>query len=129
MLRCDSFRNSPLLSRPFGVCDQDDETMSFLYQVKGVGTKILSDLKEGSKVKLLGPLGKGFEIKKGKKAAIVAGGIGIAPLLYLAKSLDQKADFYAGFSDEEYFTDYFKDFVEKKTVTIDKKIKFLLLIK
>lgn len=41
--------------------------MSFLYQVKGVGTKILSDLKEGSKVKILGPLGNGFEIKKGKK--------------------------------------------------------------
>ena len=126
MLRCDSFRNSPLLSRPFGVCDQDDETMSFLYQVKGVGTKILSDLKEGSIVKLLGPLGKGFEIKKVKKAAIVAGGIGIAPLLYLAKSLDQKADFYAGFSDEEYFTDYFKDYVEKTTVTIDKKDKIFI---
>ncbi len=67
MLRCDSFRNSPLLSRPFGVCDQDDESMSFLYQVKGVGTKILRDLKEGSKVKLLGPLGNGFDIKKKKK--------------------------------------------------------------
>ena len=126
MLRCDSFRNSPLLSRPFGVCDQDEETLTFLYQVKGVGTKILSDLQEGSKVKLLGPLGKGFEIKKGKKAAIVAGGIGIAPLLYLAKSLDKGADFYAGFSDEEYFTDYFKDCVEKTTVTIDKKDKIFI---
>ena len=126
MLRCDSFRNSPLLSRPFGVCDQDEETLTFLYQVKGVGTKILSDLKEGSKVKLLGPLGKGFEIKKGKKAAIVSGGIGIAPLLYLAKSLDKKADFYAGFSDEEYFTDYFKDCVEKTIVTIDKKDKIFI---
>ncbi len=126
MLRCDSFRNSPLLSRPFGVCDQDDESMSFLYQVKGVGTKILSDLKEGSKVKILGPLGNGFEIKKGKKSAIVAGGIGIAPLLYLAKSLDLKADFYAGFSDEEYFTDYFKDYVNSTTVTIDKKDKIFI---
>ena len=126
MLRCDSFRNSPLLSRPFGVCDQDEETLTFLYQVKGVGTKILSDLQEGSKVKLLGPLGKGFEIKKGKKAAIVSGGIGIAPPLYLAKSLDKKADFYAGFSDEEYFTDYFKDCVEKTTVTIDKKDKIFI---
>lgn len=126
MLRTDSFRQSPLLSRPFGVCDQDDETMSFLYQVKGVGTNIMKDLKEGSEVKLLGPLGNGFKIRKGKKSAIVAGGIGIAPLLYLAKSLDVKADFYAGFSDKEYFTDYFKTYVKKSVVTIDKKDKIFI---
>lgn len=126
MLRCDSFRNSPLLSRPFGVCDQDDSSMSFLYQVRGVGTKILSDLKEGSKVKLLGPLGNGFNIREDKKSAIVAGGIGIAPLLYLAKSLNKKADFYAGFSYEEYFTDCFKGYVNSTTITIDKKDKIFI---
>lgn len=126
MLRTDSFRESPLLSRPFGVCDQDNETMSFLYQVKGVGTKIMKDLRKGSEVKLLGPLGNGFKIRKGKKAAIVAGGIGIAPLLFLAKSLENKADFYAGFSDTEYFTDYFNDYVNNTTVTIDKKDKIFI---
>lgn len=126
MLRTESFRNSPLLSRPFGVCDQDDYSMSFLYQVKGVGTKIMKELKKGSEVKLLGPLGKGFDIKDGKKAAILAGGIGIAPLLFLAKSLKDKADFYAGFSDKEYFTEYFDDYINKKIITIDKKDKVFI---
>lgn len=120
MLRTDSFRNSPILSRPFGVCDQDKDSISFLYQVKGIGTNIIKNLKEDSTVNILGPLGNGFKIREGKKSAIVAGGIGIAPLLFLAKSLDKKADFFAGFSEEEYFTDYFKDYVEKPTITIDK---------
>ncbi|MDY3007353.1 dihydroorotate dehydrogenase electron transfer subunit [Anaerococcus porci] len=126
MLRTDSFRESPLLSRPFGVCDQDEETMSFLYQVKGVGTNIIKDLKKGSEVSILGPLGNGFKIREGRKSAIVAGGIGIAPLLFLAKMLDKKADFYVGFSDFEYFTDYFKDYVNNTTVTIDKIDKIFI---
>lgn len=126
MLRADNFRNSPLLSRPFGVCDQDHDSISFLYQVKGSGTKIIKDLNKDSYVKILGPLGNGFKIKKDKKSAIVAGGIGIAPLLFLAKSLNKKADFFAGFSDDDYFIDYFKNYINSLTITSDKKDKIFI---
>lgn len=124
MFRCESFRNDPLLSRPFGICDEKDGMMSFLYQVVGKGTEIMKNLKNGTEVKLLGPLGNGFDIKDEKKIAVVGGGIGIAPLLYLVKSLSVKCDFYAGFAQKPYFMDEFKPFVDKLVTTsafLDKK--------
>ena len=44
--------------------------------------------------------------------ALVAGGIGIAPMLYLAKKLEADVDLYAGFRDEIYFTEEFKEFTK-----------------
>ncbi|MDU4025447.1 MAG: dihydroorotate dehydrogenase electron transfer subunit [Anaerococcus sp.] len=119
MFRTESFRNEPLLSRPFGVCEQNENELTFLYQVVGSGTEIMADLTPGHKVKLLGPLGNGFDISKadGKKVAVVAGGIGIAPLLDLCKKLPEKADFYAGFTYDPYFVDEFKAYVNSITTT------------
>ena len=128
MLRAHSFRNEPLLSRPFGICDEDESKTSLLYQVVGEGTKIMAELKEGAEVKLLGPLGSGFRLfdTKGKKMAIVAGGIGIAPLLYLAKSLNGQADFFAGFTDDPYFIDEFRPYTKKvRTASFNKEGKFV----
>lgn len=121
MFRTESFRNEPLLSRPFGVCDEKENEISFLYQVVGKGTQIMSSLRKDTEVKLLGPLGNGFEIKDRKKIAVISGGIGIAPLLYLCKNLNIKPDFYAGFADQDYFIDEFKPYVNKITITSDKK--------
>lgn len=121
MFRTDSFRNEPLLSRPFGVCDENPNELSFLYQVVGKGTEIMAGLRKDTEVKLLGPLGHGFTLKNRKKIAVVAGGIGIAPLLYLCKKLEVKPDFYAGFSDEEYFVDEFRPFVNKVVTTVEKR--------
>lgn len=119
MFRTESFRNEPILSRPFGVCEQNENELTFLYQVVGSGTEIMADLTPGHKVKLLGPLGNGFDISKadGKKVAVVAGGIGIAPLLDLCKKLPEKADFYAGFTYDPYFVDEFKAYVNSITTT------------
>jgi len=125
MFRTESFRNEPLLSRPFGVCEQNENELTFLYQVVGSGTEIMADLTPGHKVKLLGPLGNGFDISKadGKKVAVVAGGIGIAPLLDLCKKLPEKADFYAGFTYDPYFVDEFKAYVNSITTTSFKNDK------
>ena len=128
MFRADSFRNEPLLSRPFGVCDENDHSTTLLYQVVGEGTKIMAGLKKDAEVKLLGPLGNGFRINdtKGKKIAVVAGGIGIAPLLYLAKNLEEKADFFAGFTGDPYFTEDFKAYSKSITYTsFEKEGKFI----
>lgn len=128
MFRADSFRNEPLLSRPFGVCDEDTSSTTLLYQVVGEGTKIMAGLKKDAEVKLLGPLGNGFRINdtKGKKMAIVAGGIGIAPLLYLAKNLEEKTDFFAGFTGDPYFTEDFKPYSKSITYTsFEKEGKFI----
>lgn len=127
MLRADSFRDNPILARPFGVCEQLEDRLVFLVQVVGKGTRLIADLKAGDGVSILGPLGNGFVKTNDKKIAIVAGGIGIAPLLELAKSLDIKADFYAGFADEPYFVDDFKPYVGKIITSSEKKEgKFIL---
>ncbi len=119
MFRSDSFRQDPLLSRPFGVCDEKDGELSFLYQVIGKGTEIMASLRKDAEVKLLGPLGNGFSLKKGKKIAVVGGGIGIAPLLYLVKSLENKCDFYAGFAKDPYYMEEFEPYANKVVTTSD----------
>lgn len=90
----------PLLSRPLSVYDQDEYGIKFLYKAAGEGTKLLSQLKSGDDAALLGPLGHGFPQAQGC-TALVGGGIGIAPLYYTARHLEQ-ADLYLGFSDEVY---------------------------
>ncbi|AJA48754.1 dihydroorotate dehydrogenase B (NAD(+)), electron transfer subunit [Clostridium pasteurianum DSM 525 = ATCC 6013] len=89
----------PVLSRPISIYDKDEEKIKFLYRVCGRGTEILTKLKKGDEIKLTGPLGNGFPLEKLKgKVALVAGGIGIAPMLYLAKKLKNSSlDLYAGF--------------------------------
>ena len=103
-----------MLPRPISICDMEDNKLTFLYAVVGKGTKIMSEKKVGDNIEILGPLGNGFPIDefKGKKVALVAGGIGIAPMLYLAKKLEADVDLYAGFRDEIYFTEEFKDFTK-----------------
>lgn len=89
----------PVLSRPISVHFVDDEKISFLYAVVGRGTKILSQLETGDEIRITGPLGNGFDVEKiAGNVAIVCGGIGAAPMVYLASQLKGcSVDFYAGF--------------------------------
>ena len=62
-----------------------------LYQVVGKGTNIMSELKKGDEIDVLGPLGRGFWIpEKIERAIIVAGGIGVAPMVALAEKIIKK---------------------------------------
>ena len=83
---------SPLLRRPFSIHDTVDKAIvRLLVKIAGQGTRILSGLPEGHSLSLLGPLGHGFEIPKNlSSACLVAGGIGVAPLLFLGKALAAK---------------------------------------
>jgi dihydroorotate dehydrogenase electron transfer subunit len=84
MLKCgaDSLLRRPLsihAARPSGEID-------FLYENKGKGTHWLSRLAVGAELDIIGPLGNGFDIdEKANNILLVAGGIGIAPLLFLAE--------------------------------------------
>ena len=78
----------PLLRRPFGFHRINTAGFEILYEIKGKGTLFLSGLKPGDEIDILGPLGNGFTMPKGRKDfMIVAGGIGVAPLASLAESL------------------------------------------
>lgn len=110
-----AWEEQALLPRPVSIQDIDDEGICFLYQVKGKGTKILSRLKEGENIKILGPLGNGFDTDKLLgRVAVVAGGIGIAPMNYLIKNLGSSSvDVYCGFRDEVYSMDNIKNYVNE----------------
>lgn len=80
----------PLLRRPFSVCGTEGEDVFLiLYKVVGKGTTILSRIDQGERLSVLGPLGKGFDPPgPGERPVLVAGGMGIAPLVSLSRSLD-----------------------------------------
>ena len=80
---------SRLLPRPISLCgvDRENGTLRLVYRVAGAGTEEFSHLKAGDTIDVLGPLGNGFTLREGKKAFLIGGGIGIPPMLELAKEL------------------------------------------
>ncbi|MCR5030246.1 MAG: dihydroorotate dehydrogenase electron transfer subunit [Selenomonadaceae bacterium] len=85
-----------LLRRPFGVANVDDKgTLTIYYRVMGKGTSAMTSLRSGETLNFLGPLGQGFSLHA-KRPLIVGGGMGLAPLLYLAKQLHGAADVLMG---------------------------------
>ena len=79
----------PLLRRPFSVylANPEEGWIDLLIKVVGPGTELLSRLEEGDLVDILGPLGRGFDLETVGTAVLVGGGIGIAPLVFLAHEL------------------------------------------
>jgi len=82
----------------------DGDSISLLYQVRGRGTQLLARLGKGSTVSLTGPLGKGFRMENLQgRVGIVTGGIGIAPMFYLASTLPARSvTVIAGFKSVPY---------------------------
>ena len=82
-----------LLPRPISICEIDKENgaLRVVYRVTGenTGTKQFSESKPGDTIPVIGPLGNGFPLDKaeGKKAFLMGGGIGVPPILELAKQL------------------------------------------
>ena len=89
-VRC-SAQTDPLLRRPLGVHRVVNGGIELLYEVIGKGTELLSRMKPGVLLDVIGPLGTGFNIPKRRGISIlVAGGNGVAPLLFLAEKLIAK---------------------------------------
>ena len=106
---------SRLLPRPISICeiDRKDGAIRLVYRVAGKGTAEFSGMRTGMQLKVVGPLGNGFP-QKNKKAFLIGGGIGIPPMLELAKELDCEKQIVLGFRDEL--------FLLKISVTADRSI-------
>ncbi len=74
----------PFLQRPISIASHKNRHALFIIKIVGKGTKILSEKRPGDPIFLRGPMGKGIRPKKGK-TLLIAGGIGIAPLYFLAQ--------------------------------------------
>ena len=110
---------STLLPRPISICEVDEKktAIRLVYRIVGKGTNEMSHLKTGRAVRILGLLGNGYDITRAtdKKIALMAGGIGIPPMLELAKRLSgleedipgkrigQSLDIFLGYRDNDTF--------------------------
>lgn len=102
---------SRLLPRPLSICeiDKEDGALHIVYRVAGKGTEEFSGYHTGESLEILGPLGNGFPLKK-KKAFLIGGGIGIPPMLELAKQLECEKQILLGFRDETFLVEEFRKY-------------------
>lgn len=98
---------STLLPRPISICQvSDDKTaLRLVYRVAGKGTGEFSSYRAGERVSILGVLGNGFPLEagKGKKVFLMGGGIGIPPILQLARELEAEKQILVGYRDAGTF--------------------------
>jgi len=83
----------PLLRRPISLHAREGGSLEIFFQVAGRGTALLAEKEEGETLDILGPLGRGFDLEAdfhGRRAVLVGGGRGIAPLFYLGRELRAK---------------------------------------
>ena len=81
------------LRRPLSVHAASDDRLALLWRTRGKGTEWLARLDKGALVQLTGPLGRGYTAPVGRsRVLIVAGGIGVAPLVFLASRLAASHD-------------------------------------
>lgn len=116
----------PLLRRPISIynVNKEENLLEFIFQVKGKGTEILSDVEIGKDIDIIGPLGNGnFDIKDYKNVAVIGGGIGTFPLYELSKSLSKKSNvnIYLGFRNKDFVVleEEFKNVSNKLVITTD----------
>jgi len=81
--------HDPLLRRPLSIHDCSDGEVVLLFHLAGRGTALLAEKNPGDTLDALGPLGNGFPVVPHGKAILVAGGIGLAPLFFLARALKE----------------------------------------
>lgn len=111
--------HSRLLPRPISICEIDKKrsAIRLVYRLAGEGTKEFSALQTDDEVKVLGPLGNGFPLE-GEHPIVIGGGIGVPPMLELAKSLSAKATIVLGYRDEQLFLkEQFEDYGQVEIAT------------
>lgn len=111
---------SKLLPRPISLCEVDKEQgrLRIVYRVVGVGTEEFSGYQAGDDITVMGPLGNGFTLKD-KKAFLIGGGIGIPPMLELAKQLDCEKQMVLGYRDVLFLNKEFEAYGSVYVATED----------
>ncbi|WP_294150790.1 dihydroorotate dehydrogenase electron transfer subunit [uncultured Clostridium sp.] len=112
---------SRLLPRPISICeaDADEGRLRIVYRIAGAGTKEFSSFESGDAIDIMGPLGNGFP-QEGENVFLIGGGIGIPPMLELAKNLNCEKQMVLGYRDENLFLkDEFEAYGEVFVATED----------
>lgn len=97
---------SRLLPRPISICELDKESgrLRLVYRAVGAGTQEFSSYGPGETLELVGPLGNGFPLDKGyEKPLLIGGGIGVPPMVELAKWLPGDKTIVSGYRNSDLF--------------------------
>lgn len=111
---------SRLLPRPISICEVDKENgrVRIVYRVAGKGTEEFASYHAGAALEIMGPLGNGYTLKD-KKAFLIGGGIGIPPMLELAKQLDCEKQIILGYRNETFLADELEKYGDVTIATED----------
>ena len=111
---------SRLLPRPISICDTEKEQglIRMVYRIAGKGTREISGYKSGQMIEVMGPLGNGFTPNE-EEAILIGGGIGIPPMLALAKSLAGVKKVVLGYRDETFLLKEFQEVCDTFVATED----------
>ena len=114
------------LRRPISVCDVEGDVLTLIYKVVGKGTQAMSEMPEGTGLRILTGLGNGYDLMPaGDHPLLVGGGVGVPPMYLLAKRLlaqGKKVSVVLGFNtaDEVFYEDEFKALgCEVQVTTVD----------
>ena len=112
---------SELLPRPISICeaDPDEGRLRIVYRIAGKGTDEFSKYVSGDPIDIMGPLGNGFP-QEGENVFLIGGGIGVPPMLEMAKQLNCEKQIILGYRDENLFLrDEFEAYGEVFVATED----------
>ena len=107
-----------ILPRPISICeiDKKEQILRLVYRISGEGTREISSYQPGSFIEMMGPLGNGYDVTSPymrkenaePKMMLLGGGIGIPPMLELAKYYGSLATVVLGYRDELFLFDDFQ---------------------
>lgn len=116
-------RGELLLPRPLSICEigKTSGNIRILYQTVGAGTDCFSHMQSGEHIKVMGPLGNGFDLSENICGVhvVIGGGIGAPPLLELVKGLQGKVIVYLGFRSKSILVKEFEALGAEVHVTTD----------
>lgn len=116
-VRCGGER---LLRRPISICMVEGTALRIVFEVRGEGTRWLSQRQAGEALDVLGPLGNGFDLT-GERLLLVGGGIGVPPLLWAAARCEGEVCAVLGFhtAGRALLTEEFQKLCRRVDVTSD----------
>ena len=107
-----------LMPRPFGVAEVNGDEVSLMFAVVGKGTAEFAELKPGDTIRVMGPLGNSFKTKEPANYVLVAGGLGVPPLVRAAQCIadagnNAKSTAVFGYRNMHFGDDYVGRYADK----------------
>lgn len=120
---CSGSGTAPLLRRPISIFNIRDGIFEIVVQQIGDGTRIICGSEPGA-IDVLGPLGQGFSLPENKSVMLIGGGVGNAPLFYLAAELKKRGCrityiYGSRSADYIYFEDEYRSAADSFILTTD----------